>query len=199
MDERTGADSSRPATALIGIGNVLMGDDGFGPTLVRRFAGTWQAEPEIESIDAGTPGAALDGLIDGRERLVIVDALHDDGAPGEIRLLRNEELTGRAPPPRGSPHDPGLLESLQRLRLLSRHPRRVLLLGVVPACLEAGTELSSVVREALPGAELVLRIELMRLGHRILPRPVPQAPDLWWRRGPEPSRRSPRNEERGRA
>lgn len=180
--------SPRGRTALVGVGNVLRGDDGFGPSVVRRFAATWRCEPPVEIHDAGTPGADLDGLLDGLARLVIVDALQREGRPGELALLRDADLRRRSGRPRTDPHEPGLLDALQRLALLGRAPSRVLLLGVVPQELSAGTELSDPVREAIPGALLVLRLELARFGHAVKPRPDPREPDLWWRRTERPRR-----------
>jgi hydrogenase maturation protease len=172
----------RPLTRVLGVGNVLQGDDGFGPTVVRRFQAAWHCEPPVETIDAGTPGADLDELIDGAEHLVVVDAVLADQAPGSLRVLTDGQLRAEPDPCRLSPHQPGLLDSLARLRLLGRAPQRVLLLGAVPAARQTGTELSAPVRAVLPAAEAELRRLLEGLGHRVARRPDPPSPDLWWLR-----------------
>ncbi|RRO18657.1 hydrogenase maturation protease [Saccharopolyspora rhizosphaerae] len=77
----------RPRVLVAGIGNMFLGDDGFGPEVVRLLS----ARPVPEHarvIDYGIRGLHLAyELLDGYDALVLVDALPADGAPGEMRVL----------------------------------------------------------------------------------------------------------------
>jgi len=118
---------------VLGIGNVLMGDDGFGPAVVRAFDAAYQAGPDVDVVDIGTPGLDLMPWFADVDRLVIVDTVKSSLPPGTMRLYDKGDVLRHAPSVRVGPHDPGVKEALLTLEFAGRAPREVTLIGVVPA------------------------------------------------------------------
>ncbi|HEY5677528.1 MAG TPA: hydrogenase maturation protease, partial [Myxococcales bacterium] len=135
---------------LMGVGNVLMGDDAIGPYVLKSLEAAFDFGPDVTVLDAGTPGLDLTLFLDGFDALVVADAVQAKGKPGEVRTWRRAELLDKPLPIVMSPHEPTLREALIRLNMMGRCPREVLLVGVIPARIETGAGLSSEVRRALP-------------------------------------------------
>jgi hydrogenase maturation protease len=167
-------------TAVLGLGNVLMGDDALGPWVVAHLLARWEFPPEVEVLDLGTPGLDLHPFVAGRDRVILVDVVRSDGPPGQLKLYPKEDLLRHAPGPRVSPHDPGVKEVLLTLDFAGSAPSEVLLVGVVPDSVAAGTGLSAPVKAAAALAEQAVLDELARLGHAVRRREPAAAPDLWW-------------------
>jgi hydrogenase maturation protease len=176
---------------VMGVGNVLMGDDALGPFVLASLAAIWEFPPEVDLVDAGTPGLDLTLLLDGYDALIAIDALQGEGRPGNVRSYRREELLAGALPVVLGPHEPTLREALLRLQLFGRCPREVLLLGAYPSTVETGTGLSPEVRRAVPGIVARVVRELERLGARPVLRPAARAADIWWERSPACASASP--------
>jgi hydrogenase maturation protease len=172
----------RAPIAIIGLGNVLLGDDGFGPYVVELLRAQWEFPGCVALIDAGTPGLGLITHLDGREVLILVDAVGATGRPGELRRYSGEDLRTLPPKPRVSPHDPAVQEALWITELAGRGPRRVVLFGVIPASLDVGLQLSAPVRDATAATAALVVNELAACGATPVPRVNPPAPDAWWMR-----------------
>lgn len=167
---------------ILGLGSVLMGDDALGPYVVELLASRWSFPDGVSLLDAGTPGPDLVDHLVGLEGVIVVDAVRSVGVPGELRLLRRDELLALPPSARVSPHDPDLQQALLTAELAGGGPEEVLLVGVVPARVELGTGLSPEVEGVLPLVETVVVAELRRLGIEPSGRPRPEAPRIWWER-----------------
>ena len=168
--------------AVIGLGNVLMGDDAAGPAVVASLLARYSFPPGVLVVDAGTPGLDLTPFTLDRDALVVVDTVHADGPPGSIHLLRRDALLAVPHRARLSPHEPALQEVLLLAELRNGFAQEVLLVGIVPGRVKTGVGLSLPVREALPEAEHLVLAELERLGSRATALPSPAEPDLWWER-----------------
>lgn len=171
------------AVSVVGLGNVLVGDDAFGPYVVRLFEARYDVGPNVEIADLGTPGLDLAPHIEGRRALIVVDTVSSDGAPGTVKLYTKAELLSRPSPPRTNPHQPGVKETLLRLEVDDSAPSDVLLVGVVPEATETGVGLSDAVRAAAAGAMEAIVEELRRLGEAVTERQPSGDPDIWWERG----------------
>ena len=159
-----------------------MGDDGIGPWVVRHLAATWELPPEVSTLDGGTPGPDLVDYLVGLEAVILVDAIRAEGVPGTVRIYRKETLSKVPVLPRLSPHDPDLPQALLTAELAGEAPEEVVLVGVVPGRVEAGTELTPEMRAAVPAIEEAVLEELRRLGVEPRLREVPRDPQIWWER-----------------
>ena len=176
-------DSRFPApVAVVGLGNVLLGDDGFGPTVIALLRAGWEFPAAVELIDGGTPGLHLVALVHGRDAIVLIDTVAGPGAPGELRRYRREDLERLPILARVSPHDPAVLEALAIADLAGGGAQTVLLVGLIPASLAMETTLSPPVRAACAAAAVLVVEELTRLGVSPRLRREATAPDAWWMR-----------------
>ncbi|MFE5673938.1 hydrogenase maturation protease [Streptomyces erythrochromogenes] len=176
-----------PKVLVAGIGNVFLGDDGFGVEAVRALS----AHPlpdGVEVVDFGVRGVHLAyQLLDGYDTLVLVDATARGGAPGTLYLIEAEAEAGApagaaagagagtqgAGPGEGPVLDGHHMSPDTVLALLgalcagtgATPPRRTLVLGCEPACVEEGIGLSAPVAAAVP--------EAVRMALDLLDRPAP--------------------------
>lgn len=174
------AGDATPVTVL-GLGNVLMGDDGLGPYVAEALQDGWELHPEVRVLE-GTPGWDLAPLLMGTRALIVIDVVRTDGRPGEVREYGRAHLLRSPPPTRVSPHDPGLKDTLLLLDLQGSAPEHVLVVGVVPDEVRAGTGLSRAVRGAVPEAVERVAAELARLGYPAHRRTGASPADVWWER-----------------
>jgi hydrogenase maturation protease len=175
-------DGPRAALVVVGIGSVLLGDDGFGPSVVELVRAGWKIPDDVELLDAGTPGLDLAGHLHEREKVVLIDAVAAEGDPGDICCYQGEELRNLPMKPRVSPHDPALAEALWLVELAGTGPREVLLIGAIPATSEIGTGLSQRVRAAADRVASMVAEEIERFTGRPLERQDCEALLAWWLR-----------------
>ncbi len=165
---------------VIGLGNVLMRDDAFGPYVVRLLDAFYVMPAEVQVVDVGTPGLDLIPYVCGAEVLIIVDTVRADGAPGDIRVFRTADILADAVQPRLGPHDPGVKEALLTAAVAGLAPQEVLLVGVIPQSVETGIELSPAVRSSLAPVVAWVVAELTARGAGPALRPDPLDPAPWW-------------------
>lgn len=150
---------------VAGVGNLFLGDDGFGPEVARRLAAA--PVPGTRVVDYGIRGMHLAyDLLEGYDALVLVDAVpFADGCPGEVRILEitaNDLGEGRL-----DAHGMDPASVLANLEALGGHLPRTFLVGCQPADLEEGIGLSPRVREAVDPA--VARVQQLVAGLRARP------------------------------
>ena len=104
-----------PVTTIVGLGNVLMADDAFGPYFVRWFQAHYELTEDVEVVDLGTPGLDLYPHLVHRDVVIIADTVRSNGEPGDLRVYQRDEILQHSPQARVSPHDPGLKETLLSL------------------------------------------------------------------------------------
>jgi hydrogenase maturation protease len=166
--------------AVLGLGNVLIGDDAFGPHVVRRFEAEYETDSEVEVLDFGTPGFDLAPFLMDTPHVVLVDTVKANGAPGELRYYGKAEILRVPLQARVNPHDPGLKETLLLLDLQGVGPEEVHFIGVIPESVKTGISMSEPVRAAVPEAVRAIAELLARLGHPPRRRGTFAEPDLWW-------------------
>jgi hydrogenase maturation protease len=169
-----------PKVRVLGLGNVLMGDDAVGPWVIEDLLANWDFPENVEVVDVGTPGLDLVPYVADADTILIVDTVKSDGPAGRIRVYERAQLLARPAQPRLSPHDPGLTEVLFALTLAGSAPRDVVLIGVVPGAVEMGVGLSPAVQDAVPrAAEMVVqRLRGLNLAPRRRASPAITSP--WW-------------------
>ncbi len=115
---------------VLGLGNLLMRDDGVGLTMLERLRERWSPDPRIEFVDGGTQGLALLGRITSREALLVLDAIELGAAPGTVHRI--DEPFGVAPPRATSAHEANAGELLRAALLLGELPPHIVLVGIEP-------------------------------------------------------------------
>jgi len=178
-DRAWGGDSLRPV-AILGMGNVLLGDDGAGPAVIRHLAAHYEFPGAVELEDLGTPGLDLVPHLAGRRTVILIDTVASGGPPGTVRIYPKERLAAALRTARLSPHDPGLAESLATLELAGEAPARLFVVGIVPGSTDTGIGLSPAVREAVPAAAAEAVRLLAEEGLEPRPRTRPLAVRSLW-------------------
>ena len=155
-------------------------DDAFGPYVVRVLDASYEFPGTVSLVDAGTPGHDMALHMEGRDALIVVDAVRAAGPPGELRLYPLEEILRDPPPLVVSPHEPGLKDALLTLRFTGGIPGEGILVGVIPKDVETGVGLSAAVRAAVPHAVREVLSFLRGRGIAVRKRVPPARPDIWW-------------------
>jgi len=165
---------------VIGLGNVLMSDDGFGPFVVRVLEATYDCPPGVEFVDAGTPGLDLVPYLLDADAVIFVDTVSSAGVPGEIRVYDREAILRVPPQTRTGGHDPALKEALLTVAAAGAGPARVTLVGAIPEWVETGVVLSPRLEAAVGPAVGTIVETIGRLGVRVERRARPMVPHIWW-------------------
>ena len=157
---------------ILGLGNVLCGDDGLGVAAVEVLARSHRVPEGVRILDGGTLGLALLPYLEDAESALLVDAIRADAPPGAPIRLAGADVAP-AVLERLSPHQIGVADLLAGARWRGRSPRRLVLLGLVPETLELGLGRSAAVEASLPALVERIVLEARALGHEL----VPKAPD----------------------
>ncbi len=146
--------SERKPVLILGIGNVLMGDEGVGVHVVRHIQR--QGLPQgVECLDGGTGSFLLLEPMQQAERILLVDATIDGRPPGTVRRLTPR--FSRDYPPTLMAHDIGLKDLLDSYYLMGRTADVVLYAVSIPPLCELGLEMSAEVEAQVPHiAEMVV-------------------------------------------
>lgn len=165
---------------IAGIGNVLLGDDGVGPFVIKVLESEYDFPDSVELADLGTPGLDLPVHLGGMDAVILVDSAKLGGEAGDIRLFRKQDILSSPPRGRIDPHSPALAESIALLDLMGSMPREFLMIGMQGQQFDPGWTLSRPVRLCIPHIiDAVLR-ELRRLGVSCFPKAIAKPPVTWW-------------------
>ncbi|MBN1383636.1 MAG: HyaD/HybD family hydrogenase maturation endopeptidase [Elusimicrobia bacterium] len=159
-------------TAVVGFGNILMGDEGIGVHVVQELQKNYSAHVKIDSnttkhsiefIDGGT--AALDVLmsIGSVDKLIIIDTIKKGGRPGDIYRFHSklvEKIFDRLEKNNTSLHDLGVIEALKIAEAIEQIPREIVFIGIEPKDIKPKMELSAAVKKEIPKIMKVILAEL---------------------------------------
>lgn len=154
---------------VVGLGNILLRDEGVGVRLAERLLERYEVPCEVEVLDGGTSGMELIHTIADRDALIVCDAVASDLPAGSVLRISGDELPAFFRT-KLSPHQLGLSDVLATLTLLGRTPSEVILIGIVPENLELGIELSPRIESVMEEALELLVAEIESLGSRLRPR-----------------------------
>jgi len=128
---------------VLGVGNILMSDEGLGVRLLEavRDARDWPGA--IEFIDGGVGGLNLLNVIEQAQRLVVFDAAQMDAAPGEYRIISPQQVADEPAEHRVSMHDVPLGEILQLCERFAHRPADIRIMVIQPETIEFGRQLSA--------------------------------------------------------
>ncbi|HEX7436732.1 MAG TPA: HyaD/HybD family hydrogenase maturation endopeptidase [Caldimonas sp.] len=173
--EEAEAPAPRPAVLVLGIGNVLWADEGFGVRAVEALHQGWRMPANVSLVDGGTQGMYLLDHVCSADRVLVLDAIDYKLAPGTLRLFRDDEVPVWADRVM-SLHQATFQELLSLARVRGRFPEKITLIGVQPDVLDdLGGSLSPLVRARLDEAVALALAELFAWGIEAVPRA--EAPD----------------------
>ncbi len=138
---------------VLGIGNLLWADEGFGIRCVEALDAGWQLPSNVTLMDGGTQGLYLLPYVTAASHLLVFDAI-DYGLPaGTMKIVRGDEVPRFMGAKKMSLHQTGFQEVLASAVLVGRLPAEIVLIGVQPAELEDfGGSLREPLRRCLPQA-----------------------------------------------
>jgi hydrogenase maturation protease len=134
-------------TTLLGLGSILMQDDGMGVHAVKYIQEHYNT-PGLEIVDGGTSGLDLIPYIENRDRVLVVDTTDFGREPGYIAVLRDEEIPAIFGE-KASLHHICLMDVLETVQLLGIAPKEICLIGIQPQTIALGLELSELIQEKL--------------------------------------------------
>jgi hydrogenase maturation protease len=129
-------------TLVLGLGNLLLQDEGLGIRALERLAAHYRLPSTVEAMDGGTMGLDLLPYLDRDMQLLILDAVEADQPPGTLVRLEGEAIQA-ALSLKMSMHQVGLQELLALSELVGTLPSRIVVWGMQPASLEWGLDLSA--------------------------------------------------------
>lgn len=146
---------------ILGIGNLLIGDEGFGVHTVQYLEDNYIFPENVVVIDCGTAGIYMSPYLEECDPVFVIDVVDIDEEPGSIHTFTLEDVRAGKISTRMSPHQLGLLEIIEICKLRDAAPSQVEFYCVVPADLEQDLVLSSIVapRVAQISEMLINRLE----------------------------------------
>lgn len=148
---------------VLGIGNILLGDEGLGVRTIERLQRDFRIPPHIELVDGGTAGIDLLGFVRKDTALIIVDCIKPKERPGRMIRLEGSEvptfLSSKI-----SPHQLGLSDLLAAAHLIDRKPEKLVFLGMEPKSIATGLTLTAEIENCLPQLVTAIVQELRALG-----------------------------------
>ena len=130
-----------PTVTVLGLGNILMTDEGVGVKTVNEFERRYEVPDYVEIIDGGAAGLDLIPFIEGREKVLMVDAVNFDREPGYVDQMENDEIPVRITE-KASMHHLGLLDVLCIVRMSGNMPKDLCLIGIQPMSLALGIDMT---------------------------------------------------------
>jgi len=157
----TSESASRPPRILVlGIGNILWADEGFGVRAVEEFDRRFEVPDNVTILDGGTQGLYLVHFVEEADHLLVFDAIDYALAPGTLKLVLDEEVPKFTGAKKMSLHQTGFQEVLSAADLLGHYPSKIALIGCQPQDLEDwGGPLTAPVRAIIaPALELAREV-----------------------------------------
>lgn len=148
---------------ILGVGNVLLADEGLGVRVVQNLQSRYDFSGEVEIVDGGTMGLDLLAYLDDRTHMFIVDAIRSEKEPGTVSRIELDD-----PPAyfrsKISPHQLGLSEVLAVAAIHGNLPDKIVLFGAVPKNLFTGLELSQEAAGSVLQLSRLIVDELRQMG-----------------------------------
>ena len=168
-----------PRVLVLGIGNILWADEGFGVRAVEAFHRRFRTPETVTVLDGGTQGLYLVQHVTEADRLVVFDAIDYGLSPGTLKLIEGDEVPKFTGAKKMSLHQTGFQEVLSAADLLGKYPREVALIGCQPLDLEDwGGPLTAPVGARIEPALALAREVLRRWGVEIFERAPGDRPGL---------------------
>lgn len=169
---------NKPSVLILGIGNVLWADEGFGVRAIEELNRQYQFGDNVRLMDGGTQGIYLVQHVQAADILVVFDAIDYGLDGGSLKIIRDEDVPSFMGAKKMSLHQTGFQEVLSMSQLLGDYPDHIMLIGVQPVELEDyGGSLRPAVKAQIQPAIDEAIVFLHSLGIEALKRETPLSPD----------------------
>ncbi|PKN51924.1 MAG: hydrogenase expression/formation protein [Deltaproteobacteria bacterium HGW-Deltaproteobacteria-13] len=158
--------SERNLVTILGIGNILLADEGFGVHFVNWFSKRYRPTDDVRMIDGGTLGYALLDIICSCDNLIVVDVLKAKDTPGSIYRFNKEEMELHMPPPTTA-HEVTFSDVLFKTELMGESPETIFLCIVPKEYGDMNLEMTPPIRDKFPVMEKLLLRELDQLNVKL--------------------------------
>ena len=143
----------KTAITVLGVGNILLQDEGFGVRVIETMARRFSFPPNVQVLDGGTLGIELLRFLEDTEKLIIVDAIAGGKIPGTVYCFSDSEVLAYFKD-KVSAHELGIQDVLATLQVMGKRPIEQVVIGVEPQVLDVGLELTPIVNDKI---EIVIR------------------------------------------
>lgn len=126
---------------VLGIGNIILKDEGFGVHIVEELQQGYSFPANVEVLDGGTLGMELMNYIIGTDKLIVVDAISGGSAPGTFFRFVNAEVKAYFQE-KVSMHELGIQDVLAALEVIEQPVKDVIVMGAQPYIVDAGVGLT---------------------------------------------------------
>jgi hydrogenase maturation protease len=136
-----------PRIVVIGVGNLLQKDEGIGIHAIQALE-KMNLPADVKLVDGGTEPDLI-AFTGAGEKMIIIDCAKAGGKPGDIYRFKPEDLAAG----KGtltSAHEMGVVENLNLMSLTGNKPKDVVIIGIEPAAIDWGMELSATLKKRLP-------------------------------------------------
>jgi hydrogenase maturation protease len=141
---------------ILGLGNILLKDEGVGVRVVEKIK-DMALPPDVEVMDGGTMGLDLQYYIEGRKKVIVVDAVQAGDAPGTMYRFTDNNIADKKSLLR-SAHGFDFADALKLSEFFKKKPGEVVFIGIEPESLDEGMELTPTIEKRVPALiELVMR------------------------------------------
>jgi len=150
---RKGCELKNTRLLVLGIGNILWADEGFGVRCVEALNAAFEFGDDVTVLDGGTQGLYLLPFLEDARYLIVFDAVDYSKQPGEMVIARDDEVPRFMGVKKMSLHQTGFQEVIACASLAGRLPESMMLIGVQPEQLEDfGGSLRDIVKAQIPRA-----------------------------------------------
>ncbi|MGO9943979.1 MAG: HyaD/HybD family hydrogenase maturation endopeptidase [Rhodoblastus sp.] len=154
-----------PKILVLGIGNILWADEGFGVRALETFHALYRTPPHVSLLDGGTQGLYLVQFVQEADYLLVFDAIDYGLRPGALKIVQGDEVPKFTGAKKMSLHQTGFQEVLSAADLLGDYPEKLALIGCQPLDLEDwGGPLTAPVRDQLLTAADIAAVILEQWG-----------------------------------
>ena len=152
---------------ILGIGNILLSDEGAGVKAVEELQNRYDCSDVVEIVAGGTTGIELLSYFEDRSHILIIDAVKTGNKPGAIVRIEDPPAFLQK---KISPHQIGLADVLGIAVITDSMPKNVTLFGIEPKQLSTGLELSTEVARSLSQLVDMVVAELKSIGVDVQPK-----------------------------
>ncbi len=171
----TRREAEKPVGLLVlGLGNVILGDDGLGAAAVAKVESRYRIPEGVRLEDGGTLGLALLDMIAEARNVILVDAVRTGDPPGTLVRLDGDDVMD-AVRDRLSPHQVGVADLLDVARLIDCYPDKVTLLGLTPETIDLAVVRSEAVENGLDQLVDAVVSEVRAFGYEMDAEPEAEA------------------------